>query len=1374
MIASQSLPRRIVSLLAAGVFGLLAATLLASAALHSTAPPAHAQSAPILGAALTILADGTAPWEDRPMQVAGLGTLPGRRGVADPGDDPGPRDGVVRAWDAVVYRASFSVREAPADGLVAEVRLSEGAVWEPGQLAALRLAGCPGGATLADGGRRVRCVVGRVNAPPAVAVALDLSARVSGLALQGDVITASLTVRSPGAVADPDRANCPLPSAGGCDAAAPPVTASAAPAAELRKFLSDVSAFNHNGVPGRRLTWRLDAVLGADGDVRGSSAPVGEPWTLPDWWRATGPTGRVLALPVTLLGCTDLDGRAAWACVQAGGPGTPVDVTISRLDVEASLPAGVASALPQVVGQAQVVLWVPEADVQAAGGDVTFQNCFATQIGSTSRTLWQPVDARGQPNLGGVQEPAPNNCSYVVLPVPKVVPTPRPPRPPRPGPPGRPGVPRPPPTATTIPPVAISSKRYMPFTQGAAVTDGSEFAAEMRVEIGGAGEMQGVIACDKWDNSTHRLRDGGVAGVRVWSQVSGARAEPIEDAAQVVIEYGVGRWGRARPVQLSRGRAWQAQSMATCEDGAAIKGAGWVRAAEVDFGNQGRGRIDAQDVNMVRARFLDPVPAGTAVWIELLYTALENPSGTWLMNYGAAGYGIGSRAVWQVRECYGAQGAQSRRECPLPAPGTKAAPGPLGDMLVHVGVPLWLAKRTDPAVPGGSPVVNAGQPVAFVIEASTFPRPGDPPPPTYPPGAFAPSVVLTDTLPLGLIYEAGTATLASEDIDGDGLLGPGEDRNGNGRIDRNVPFEPSIAVGPGEGETTLVWRLGNLPYRRRTPAIRYAARASRLVQGGTALANAAAISAARDRGPDCRPGFREIEGGRCAWAQVIVANIAAAQVEKVPRLPVLLPGEPMVYRLALANMTSRPVEWFDAVDLLPRAGEPRSPETRITGGIADLRATVLPGGAPIEIWASATDPDLMDTIGGAPLDGLVDPVAAWGGPGAGLGGADWPCRLAEVGTRCAAIPSTARVTALRIWGPDPQARRTGGPADSFLPENAPPRWIDITLHVPGSVPGDLAHNAWGGRFESLPLPVFDNALIRVRPPDTPTPTATATGTPTAVPSATPIPTDTLTPSATPIPTDTPTSTATPTVTATATVTPTPSPTLTPTPGPRYSIYIPITIREKCAEQAVDVALVIDVSSSMRRGAGDGGTKLDAVLRAARAFVESFSPEPGQRRIAVVAFHERAWIVQPLTADRAALDAAVNGLADVVEEGTRLDLGLHIGAAALAESDAGHWRAMVFLTDGLPNRVPTPPAGGSQEDTVLAAAEAAWARGIAIHTVGYGRADAPDLADRILPALLRAIAGPTGAYHETDDAAELAVVFRRIATLLGCARGIGWP
>ena len=188
--------------------------------------------------------------------------------------------------------------------------------------------------------------------------------------------------------------------------------------------------------------------------------------------------------------------------------------------------------------------------------------------------------------------------------------------------------------------------------------------------------------------------------------------------------------------------------------------------------------------------------------------------------------------------------------------------------------------------------------------------------------------------------------------------------------------------------------------------------------------------------------------------------------------------------------------------------------------------------------------------------------------------------------------------------------------------------------MPGSQPGDLLHNAWGGRFESLPLPVFDNAQVPVRPPNTATPTATSPATPT--------------PTFTPTRTSTPTLTPTPTATATATKVPLP-------------IYLPITVDIPCDPRPVSVVLVIDVSSSMLRDAGDGGTKLDAVLRASRAFLQRFEPKGNERRVGIVAFNDRTWRVQGLTGDRGRLEGAINALPERMAQGTRLDLALRAAA-----------------------------------------------------------------------------------------------------------------
>ena len=793
---------------------------------------------------------------------------------------------------------------------------------------------------------------------------------------------------------------------------------------------------------------------------------------------------------------------------------------------------------------------------------------------------------------------------------------------------------------------------------------------------------------------------------------------------------------------------------------------------------------------MVRVRFVDPLPSRVSAWMEVPFLVGRNPNFAWLMNYAAATWE--GRRRWLAEACDGAGGRVGETSCPRPVPGTRDVPGTLGDMLLHVGVPVWVEKSNDPAVRGGGPIVPAGLTTAYSLTVSTHPRPGDPAPPEFPPSARAVDVMVTDTIPVGLTYEPGSATIDSEDLNGNGLLDPGEDRNGNGRIDADVPFEPIAVKEVARRETTLSWFLGDLPYEVRAPTIRYAARVSRLVPAGTTLVNWATAAGLGDPFVECRRTYRNdallpfaeeggargrehgrLRGARpvqmpdsgrnwaCVWAQILVSNTAMAQVEKIAPKPWIDPGEPFSYTLGLASLDTRAVEWFDAVDLLPRPGEPRSPETRLAGEITEIIADTGPGWHAIEVWASATSPEVLDTRGGAVRDGLVDPVSAWGGGGAGLGGEDWPCRLDEVGTaRCREIRRHAEVTALRFWGPDPEPDATGGVLESFLPAGSPPRHIRIVLDVPQSRPGDLAHNAWGGRFEGLPLPVFDGAVIRVRSEPTPTPTVVTPARPTATP----------TPSETPSPVPRTPETATPTATPQR-VTVTAAPPATPS---RFTVYLPVALRYPCVPQPVDVVLVIDASTSMARDVGDGRSKLEAVREAVSGFLDRFAPEGDRRRVAVVGFNDRAWLAQPLTGDRAMIDRAIEGLRDDLAEGTRLDLGLEVGAEAVAGGERDRLRTMIFLTDGLPNRVPTPSAGGRQEDTVLAMAESVRARGVIVHAVGFGRADAPDLADRIAPELLRTIAGDPSRYHEAADGATLAEVFRDLSRRVRCPSDVRWP
>jgi Mg-chelatase subunit ChlD len=268
------------------------------------------------------------------------------------------------------------------------------------------------------------------------------------------------------------------------------------------------------------------------------------------------------------------------------------------------------------------------------------------------------------------------------------------------------------------------------------------------------------------------------------------------------------------------------------------------------------------------------------------------------------------------------------------------------------------------------------------------------------------------------------------------------------------------------------------------------------------------------------------------------------------------------------------------------------------------------------------------------------------------------------------------------------------------------------------------------------------------------------------------PTPTLTP--TPAPTDTPT--PTPTNTPTRTPTPTPVP---PTPTPRpQPIYLPILIREQCipSRTYTDVALVLDLSTTMREPSADGRRKIDVVQAAAQLFLDRMTlagdERQGSDQVAIVAFNRTAWIQQPLTRDRSALRTAIERLPLRMEEYTRLDLAFERGAEALRdERHTINSPVLIVLTDGLPNQVPY-AEDGTVETTVLRAAAAAKAAGITVYTIGVGR---PGGAHReINPDLLRAAASRPNMYFGALDAGQVAGIYGELTRVIPCGGARYWP
>ncbi len=303
------------------------------------------------------------------------------------------------------------------------------------------------------------------------------------------------------------------------------------------------------------------------------------------------------------------------------------------------------------------------------------------------------------------------------------------------------------------------------------------------------------------------------------------------------------------------------------------------------------------------------------------------------------------------------------------------------------------------------------------------------------------------------------------------------------------------------------------------------------------------------------------------------------------------------------------------------------------------------------------------------------------------------------------------------------------------------------------------------------------------PTSTPRPTVTpsATRTPTSSPTPTTTPSSTATATVTPSSTPTQTATSSPSPTATRTATPSPtstataSRTATPSPSPTpaiFAIYLPLTNRSQCAKEQrfADIVLVLDRSTSMQRTIGAGTqTKDEAAFAAARAFLGRLTLTGDRRRrgdqVAIVGFNRTGWIEQALTVDRGAALGGLDRLAAKSGEGTRIDLAFTFGQRALqsASRRSTNTPVVIVLTDGLPNGVPTPTPAGRQEDTVLAAARAAAARGTTLFTIGLGRSSDIDAV------LLAAAAGDARRFFAAPSTDDLGRIYAAIATVITTCR-----
>jgi Mg-chelatase subunit ChlD len=226
----------------------------------------------------------------------------------------------------------------------------------------------------------------------------------------------------------------------------------------------------------------------------------------------------------------------------------------------------------------------------------------------------------------------------------------------------------------------------------------------------------------------------------------------------------------------------------------------------------------------------------------------------------------------------------------------------------------------------------------------------------------------------------------------------------------------------------------------------------------------------------------------------------------------------------------------------------------------------------------------------------------------------------------------------------------------------------------------------------------------------------------------------------------------------------------PPPPPSSRIFLPLALREECktAQLYADVALVVDVSTSMRQATRGGRPKINAVVAATQQLVsglrlQQVDADGPHDRVAVIGFNHEAWVETLLTGNRAVIDASLAALPSRMAEGTRLDLALQAGTDVLRTGRVlapKNLPVLILLTDGVPT--------GVDEATVRQAAATTKAAGVQVYTIGVGRADATDPSERVNSILLRDSASHPSMYFEEPDAEALNRIYAEIARTIGCS------
>ncbi|RKZ12772.1 aerotolerance regulator BatA [bacterium] len=207
-------------------------------------------------------------------------------------------------------------------------------------------------------------------------------------------------------------------------------------------------------------------------------------------------------------------------------------------------------------------------------------------------------------------------------------------------------------------------------------------------------------------------------------------------------------------------------------------------------------------------------------------------------------------------------------------------------------------------------------------------------------------------------------------------------------------------------------------------------------------------------------------------------------------------------------------------------------------------------------------------------------------------------------------------------------------------------------------------------------------------------------------------------------------------------------------------------KEVVKGEGIDIAMVLDISGSMRALDFEPEDRLGVAKRTIRDFVAGRK----QDRISLVVFAARAFTQCPLTLDYDVLTGFLDEVeVGLIDDGTAIGLGLATGVKRLAGSEAKS-KVVILLTDGVNNVTTIDP---------LTAADAAAALDVKVYTIGVGKeglapypVDHPILGrrytqieTRIDEELLRQVSERTGAqYFRAQSGESLKKIFAEIDEL----------